>query len=81
MLIQKQSEFAGELMLARDPWLVGGGAQGEDGFAADRRCGICAEESEERLPLECSCVGVFDWGRDGVEEGHGLRSVYWGRVK
>ena len=40
-----------------------------------------SEESEERLPLECSCVGVFDWGRDGVEERHGLRSVYWGRVK
>ena len=54
----------------RDPGLVGGGAEGEDGFAADGGCGVAGEEGEQRLPLEGGDVGVFDretgWDRAGA---------------
>ena len=75
LLAEQQAKFAGELVLARDPRLVGGGAEGEDGFAADGGCGEAGQEREQRLPLEGGSVGVFDRGRDGIEQRHGLHSV------
>jgi len=35
LLAEEKAEFAGELMLAGDPRLVGGGAESEHGLAAD----------------------------------------------
>ena len=75
LFAEEKAQFAGELVLARDPRLVGGGTEGEDGFAADGGCGVCAEESEKGLPLEGGCVGVFYRGRDGIEQRHALLSV------
>ena len=54
---------------------VAGGAEREDGLAANGGCGIAGEEYKQGFPFEGCGVGVFYGGRDGIEQGHGLHSV------
>ena len=70
LLFEQKANFAGELVLAGDPGLVGRGLEGEDGGAADGARGESGNEGQERFPLECGAVGVGDGRRDGVEERH-----------
>ena len=71
MLVKKKAELAGELVLLRDPRLVGRWAEGKDSLAANGRCGVAGEKYQQRFPLERRRVGVFDKRRDGVKQGHG----------
>ncbi len=70
LLCKQQAHFAGELMLARDPGLVGGRAQSENGCAANRRCGEASHQGEQRLPLERGEIGILHRRRDGIEQRH-----------
>ena len=67
LLVEQQADFAGELMLARDPVLVGRRLKREDRLAADGRSGKSGNEREQRLPLEGGEVGVSrpatEWDR------------------
>ena len=82
LLGEDEAELGGEAVLAADPGVVGGGAEVEDGVAADGRSGLAGDEGEERLPFEGGEVGVFYRVRDGVEERHVQVLVYlhmgWG---
>ncbi len=76
LLLDQKADFAGELMLVRDPCLVSGGLEGENGRAADRRSGETGHQRQQRLPLESGEVGVRDGRRDGIEQRHGQIPSY-----
>ena len=58
LLFKQQAKLAGELVLAGDPFFVGGGLEIENRVAADGRSGKAGDESQQRLPLESGKVGV-----------------------
>jgi hypothetical protein len=70
LLGEHQAEFARELMLVRDPNLVGRWAQIQDGVASHGRSGETRHQRQQRFPLKGAVVGVFNRGRDGIEERH-----------
>jgi len=61
------ADFRDELVLLVDPRLVGGGAKGEDAFAAYAGDGVSRNQGEKRVPLQGRGVEVGDRGGDGVE--------------
>ena len=68
---EKEAEFGGELMLASDPVLVGGGAEVEDGWRPTGEAAKPATRASSGSHSRAARVGVFDGGRDGIEQGHG----------
>jgi hypothetical protein len=70
LLAEEKANFFGQLMLAVDPGPVGGGLQIENCVSADRRRRKSRNEREQRFPLQSGIIGVFNWRRDGIEQGH-----------
>ncbi len=75
LLGKQQAEFTGELVLVGDPGFVSRRLEIENCVAAHRRRGKAGDEGKQRLPLEGGKVGVFDWRRDGIEQGHGVQEL------
>lgn len=70
LLGEEEDELGGKAMLAGDPVGVGGGEEGEDGFAADGGGGVAGDVREKLAPLESFEVSVSDGRRDGGDERH-----------
>ena len=70
LLLEEKTKLGGEAVLGGDPGFVGGGSEGENGVAADRRRGKAGDEGQKRLPFEGDEVGGFDRRRDGIEKWH-----------
>ena len=70
LLAEDEAELAGEVVLTADPGFVRGWTKVENRVAADGGRGEAGDERQQRLPLEGGVVGMFNRGRDGIEERH-----------
>ena len=71
LLLKKQAQLFGELVLAGDPGFVGGGLEVENRLTTDRRGGKTGDQRQKRLPFESGKVGELHRRRNGIEQGHG----------
>lgn len=81
LLFEQEAEFACELVLMCDPGLVCRRMQLENALTADGGGGMACHEGKERSPFERVEIGVFDRGRDWIEQRHQDLSYGVGRSR
>ena len=70
LFFEQQAKLAGKLMLACNPFFIGGGLEVKNSLPSHRRGSKRRTKREKCLPLESGKVGVQHRRRNGIKQGH-----------